>query len=132
MPLQLPEHLAKILASIETEERLEVLRLIRAGRPKTYSARTIAKELSLSPAVAESALAMLCGRGYLTVSIATDLFYAYAPISLALDEALDAIFALYRDDRAEVVRALGRPSVKGAAHTFANAFLVRKKGDDDG
>jgi len=136
MPLQLPEHLARIVESIETEDRLEVLRLLRATQPKTFSARAVAKELSLSAGVAEAALAMLCGRGYLTVTIANDLFYAYAPVSATLDEALRELFELVAADRESVVSALGRPSAKGAAQTFANAFLVgRNRGgrnDDDG
>lgn len=132
MPPDFPEHLARLLtSSIETVERLDILCLLRATRPKTFTARAVATELSISTATAETALAMLCGRGFLTVSIASDLFYSYAPISPKIDTALEEIVKLLSKDRTRVVDVLRAGKGRDPAHAFANAFLVRKK-DDDG
>ena len=69
-----PEHLARLLtSSIETQERLDVLCLLKRSRPRTFTAKSVATELSIPTSRAETALAMLCGRGFLTVNIANDL-----------------------------------------------------------
>jgi hypothetical protein len=75
---------------------------------------------------------MLCGRGFLTVNIASDLFYSYAPISPTIDAdaALGEIFALLERDRALVLDVLQKKHGRDPAHAFANAFLVRKKKDN--
>lgn len=127
-----PEHLARLLtSSIETVERLDILCLLRATRPKTFTARAVATELSLSVTAVETAMAMLCGRGFLTVSIANDLFYSYAPVSPTIDKALEEIVKHLSTDRAKVLDVLRAGRGKDPAHAFANAFLVRKK-DGDG
>ena len=132
MPKELPEHLVRLLTtSIETLERFEVLALLRATRPKTFTARAVAVELSISSATAEAALAMLCGRGFLTVSIANDLFYSYAPVSPSMDASFEELVKLYSDDRATIVTTLKQRDRRDPVKAFADAFLVRKKGDDD-
>src|SRR5690348_3763787 len=100
MVVAFPEHLARLLtSSIETEERLDVLCLLKQARPRTFTAKTVAAELGIATSKAEQALAMLCGRGFLTVSIANDLFYSYAPVSPTIDKALDELSKLYATDR---------------------------------
>ena len=132
MPDAFPEHLARLLtSSIETEERLDVLCLLKRARPRTFTAKTIASELAIPSSKAETALAMLCGRGFLTVNIASDLFYSYAPVSPTIDKALDELVVWIAKDRGRVIEALNRKDVRDPAHAFANAFLVRKK-DGDG
>ena len=127
-----PEHLARLLtSSIETQERLDVLCLLKRSRPRTFTAKSIATELSIPTSRAETALAMLCGRGFLTVNIANDLFYSYAPVSPTIDKALDDITQLYDRERSRVIEVLAKKHGRDPAHAFANAFLVRKK-DGDG
>lgn len=127
-----PEHLARLLtSSIETQERLDVLCLLKKARPRTFTARTVASELGIASSKAENALAMLCGRGFLTVTIANDLFYSYAPVSPTIDTALDELMNILDKDRPRVLDVLNRQHGRDPAHAFANAFLVRKK-DDDG
>jgi hypothetical protein len=128
----LPERLLHLLTtSIQTSERLEVLFLLSATRPKTFTARTVATELSMGVATAESALAMLCGRGFLEVSIANDLFYAFAPVDPTMKESVEELVAVYAKERAAVLAVLRRPEDRDPVSAFANAFLVRKK-DRDG
>jgi hypothetical protein len=127
-----PEHLARLLtSSIETEERLDVLCLLKKARPRTFTARSVASELGMPTAKAETSLAMLCGRGFLTVTIANDLFYSYAPVSPTIDKALDELVTVLQKDRARVLDVLNKQHGRDPAHAFANAFLVRKK-DGDG
>jgi hypothetical protein len=117
-----PEHLARLLtSSIETEERLDVLCLLKRARPRTFTAKGVASELGIA----------LCGRGFLTVTIANDLFYSYAPVSPTIDKALDELVKLLDGDRKRVLEVLKKQHGKDPAHAFANAFLVRKK-DGDG
>lgn len=127
-----PEHLARLLtSSIETEERLDVLCLLKKGRPRTFTAKAVASELAIPASKAENALAMLCGRGFLTVTIASDLFYSYAPVSPTIDKALDELTKLVDSDRPRILDVLNKQHGRDPAHAFANAFLVRKK-DGDG
>ncbi|MBX3208551.1 MAG: hypothetical protein KF764_26195 [Labilithrix sp.] len=123
----IPEHLAPLLtSSIESVERLEILLHLRARRGKTFGARAVAEALRVSSVFAEQHLAILCGRGFLEVSIGSDLIYGYQPVSAALDAALQEIEELYRDRRADVVAVLKSPLARDPAEVFADAFLIRK------
>lgn len=127
-----PDHLARLLtSSIETEERLDVLCLLKRARPRAFNAKSVASELNIAKSKVENALAMLCGRGFLTVNIANDLFYSYAPVSPTIDAALDELVDLYVRERPRVLEVLTKQHGRDPVHAFANAFLVRKK-DGDG
>lgn len=129
----IPEHLARLLASsIESADRLDILMHLRANRGKTFSARSIAMLLRVSSVASEQHLALLCGRGFLTVSIGTDLLYSYQPVSAAIDIALQEIADLLVTRRADVLAAVKDRTKQDPAHVFANAFLIRKKGRRDG
>lgn len=132
MAKDFPEHLARLLtSSIETPERLDVLCLLKKARPRTFTAKSVAAELSITSGTAETALAMLCGRGFLTVNISNDLFYSYAPVSPTIDAALDELTTLLARDRGRVLEVMKDKHGRDPVHVFANAFLVRKK-DGDG
>lgn len=133
MPTEFPEHLARLLTtSIQTIERLDILCLLRATQPKTFTARAVATELAMSTATVETALAMLCGRGFLTVSIANDLFYSYAPVSPAIDESLEELVKILESNRNKVLAVLRAGEPRDAAQEFADAFVVRKRRRGDG
>lgn len=126
-----PEHLARLLtSSIETEERLDVLCLLKRSRPRTFTSKSVASELGISAGRAENALAMLCGRGFLTVTIASDHFYSYDPVSPTIDKALDELVKQLDRGRVRVIDVLNKKDGRDPVHVFANAFLVRKKNDD--
>lgn len=132
MSTDFPEHLARLLtSSIQTLERLDIVCLLRATQPKTFTARAVATELAISTAAAETALAMLCGRGFLTVSIANDLFYAYAPVSPTIDAALAEIVTLVSANRSKVVELLRAGRGRDPARAPADASLAGRR-DDDG
>ncbi|MBX3228513.1 MAG: hypothetical protein KIT84_07665 [Labilithrix sp.] len=126
--------MARLLtSSIESVERLDVLLHLRSDPTHTFTARTLAAALKLPTASVEQDLAILCGRGFLTVSIGNDLLYAYKPISPAIDEVLREVADLNRLRRSDVVAALISRDGKDPVRAFANAFLIRgnKKGDGD-
>src|SRR5688500_14325560 len=116
MAAAFPEHLARLLtSSIETEERLGVLCLLKRAHPRTFTSKTVASELGVASARAENALAMLCGRGFLTVNIANDLFYSYAPVSPTIDKALDELVGWLAKDRRKVIEALNSKDARDPA-----------------
>lgn len=124
---RIPEHIARLLtSSIETVERLDVLLHLRANKGKLFGARAVAQALHMSTAVAEQHLAILCGRGFLTVSIGSDLIYGYQPVSSAIDVAMQEVADLSRDRRPDVLATLRDASDRDPVHAFANAFLIRK------
>jgi hypothetical protein len=127
---RIPEHLKRLLSSsIESVERLDILLFLRAQKPKSFSARGLGTALRVPSVKAEQHLAILCGRGFLTVTIGSDLVYAYQPVSPTIDAALAEIVDLNRERRTEVIAALEDGSQRDSLHAFANAFLIRKKDD---
>jgi predicted ArsR family transcriptional regulator len=123
---KIPEHVARLLASsIESEQRLDILLHLRASPGKSFTARAVAATLPISSASAEQHLAILCGRGFLTVSIGSDLLYAYQPVSPAIDAAVAEIERLVHTCRGAVVAALREANGKDPVRAFANAFVIR-------
>ncbi|HVH41685.1 MAG TPA: hypothetical protein VM925_05060 [Labilithrix sp.] len=125
---RIPEHLVKLLASsIETAERLDILLHLRAHPTRSFGARAVAAAVGGSSVQAEQHLAILCGRGFLTVSIGADLLYGYQPVSPAVDVALKEIEVLNRERRADLIATMQDTTERDPVHAFANAFLVRKR-----
>lgn len=121
MPEQrsIPEHLARLLtSSVESVERLEILLHLRAHRGKSFGARAVAHALHVSSVFAEQHLTILCGRGFLTVSIGTDLLYGYQPVSAALDAAMQEVEDIYRDRPAAVVATLNSHAERDPVTVF--------------
>lgn len=134
MSERVPEHVARLLtSSIESVERLDVLLHLRAAPTHTFSARAVARALRLATHDVEHHLAILCGRGFLTVSFGSDLLYAYKPISPAIAQVLSELDVLNRMYRQDVIATLQARDGKDPVRAFANAFLIRdtKKGGKD-
>ncbi len=77
---------------------------------------------------------MLCGRGFLSVSIGSDHLYGYKPVSPTIEVALAEIAQLNDRSREAILASFAAPTGRDSLHAFANAFLVRKsdkKGDGD-
>lgn len=125
---RIPEHAARLLtSSIESIERLDLLLHLRAEAPHAFGARALAAALHVTPQTVETDLAVLCGRGFLTVNIGSDLLYAYKPVSTAIEEVLAELEALNRVQRADIVSALAARTSRDSGHAFANSVLVRKR-----
>ena len=93
---------------VESPDRLDVLLLARRERPKVLTARTLSAQLDLSRASAERELAILCGRGFLAVTIKEDLVYVYSPATDALDAHVAKLAQLWAspETRPEVLALL--------------------------
>jgi hypothetical protein len=122
---KVPEHVARLLASsVETVERLDLLLYLRGLEGKAVAAKTVANARQTSIVSTEQNLAILCGRGFLTVNIGNDLLYAYQPISPTIDAVLGEVDTLVRDCREDVLKALLDDRGRDPVRAFANAFLV--------
>src|SRR4051812_16451635 len=97
-----PEIERLLAAAVESVERLEVLLLLRREQPKAFTGKTLGRAMSLAPAVADTHLAVLCGRGFLGVTFANDLSYAYQPISAKIAQQVTTLAQLWNDRRADV------------------------------
>jgi hypothetical protein len=122
--------LEALVALLESPAALEILLLVRASPGKSFTARGIGKELQITAASAERELALLCGRGFLAVSLGNDLNYAYRPMSPEVDGTIGKLAALWTTDRDAIMRALMRKKAD-PIRAFAAAFRFRD-GDDDG
>jgi hypothetical protein len=127
----LPPNIERLLTvAVESPERLEVLLLLRRNRPKTFTSRTVGRELYVTPASAERDLALLCGRGFLSVTIGNDLLYSYKPVTAELEASVDRLLAIYDERKADVLAALQDRQAHDPVRAFADAFKLRKEGDD--
>lgn len=120
-----------IVDVLDSFEKLEVIvALDRAGRP--LSLADLARAASLDDRLIGDAADGLVADA--VVTCASDLY--------RLDRTgpwgpkLDALLALYRGDRLEVVTMMSKASLERmrerAARAFADAFVIRKKGQHDG
>jgi hypothetical protein len=126
--------LQRILSvAVESVERLEILLLLRRDQPKTFTAKTLRAQLSITAASLDTHLAILCGRGFLGVTIGNDLVYTYRPISAKIDQQVAEIAALWTTRRADVEAVFRERGEHDPVQIFADAFRFKRKGDrDDG
>jgi hypothetical protein len=118
-------------AAIESVARLEILLMMRRDRPRSTTAKALAHVLSMRGAEIDTHLAVLCGRGFLGVTIANDLIYTYKPISPKIEQQVTDLARLWSTRRADVEAILdGSPPTP--ANVFADAFRFRKKDGRDG
>lgn len=122
----IPERLVELLrVAIESEARLAVLLHLRRHMPKGFTAAAVGAALYTSPASAERDLALLCGRGFLAVTLGVDLLYTYRPVKPNLDAEVAELERLWSERPAEVTRILRRLDTDPAT-AFADAFRLRK------
>lgn len=100
----------------------------RADPNRAFSASAVAAALRRTPSSAERDLALLCGRGFLAVSIGNDLNYTYKPMNAETDAAVAEIARLYAHSPG-TIRAAFQPQ-RDPVREFAEAFRVRKDDDD--
>lgn len=89
MKAPLSPALHRLVASLESVERLEILLHVRNLRGRRVTAPAIAATFRVSASSAEQHLSKLCACGYLAVEIGTALHYTYRPISTSIREAVD-------------------------------------------
>lgn len=126
-----PEIERILSVAIESADRLEILLTLRQEQPKTFTAKTLRERLALPSASIDTHLAILCGRGYLGVTIGNDLVYTYRPISQKIDQQVADIAALWATRRSDVEALFRLRRENDPVRRFADAFRFKRKEDDD-
>jgi hypothetical protein len=126
----LPEGVRRLIAdSIDSVEQLEILLLLQQHPERTWTAESVARELRVSPLSAGDRLEDLTHDAL--VARVQGEEYRYAPETAALDEAVKGLATAYTERRVTVINLIfSKPVDK--IRTFADAFRLRKKGDDNG
>jgi hypothetical protein len=128
----LPEGVRQLIAdSIDSVEQLEILLLLQQHPARTWTAESVARELRVSPLSAGDRLEDLTRDALLVRVKGNEEEYRYAPGSAALDEAARGLATAYTERRVTVINLIfSKPVDK--IRTFADAFRLRKKEDDNG
>lgn len=119
-----------IADSIDSVEQLEILLLLLQHPERTWTAESVARELRVSALSAGDRLEDLT-HDALLARVKASQEYRYAPGSAALDEAARGLATAYSERRVTVINLIfSKPVDK--IRTFADAFRLRKKEDDNG
>lgn len=122
---------------MESYEQLEVLLLLRARPDDAWAANAVGSELHMPEAAADHSLRALSRHGLLSVAASPkELVFSYRPESAELAALVEKLAGAYTEQRIEVVRLMTTNSIDrlraGALRTFANAFILGKKGGKGG
>ena len=118
--------IAFLAEQIESVLELEVLLLLQARAPQTWTAVELARTLKIDQAWAAELLARFAERRLLSRAPGTPPQYAYAPADPPLDETVQAVAHAYATHR---VRIIGLIFSKPASNlkSFAEAFRLRRE-----
>ncbi|QRK11939.1 hypothetical protein JQX13_18910 [Archangium violaceum] len=127
----LPEVVRRLIAeNIDSVEQLEILLLLFQHPGRTWTAESVARELRVSSISAGERLEDLTYDGLVVRVEGSEGEYRYGPETPSLDEAVRGLAAAYSERRVTVINLIfSKPVDK--IRTFADAFRLRKKGDDD-
>jgi hypothetical protein len=131
-PGDLPEEVRRLIAeNIDSVEQLEILLLLFQHPDRSWNAETVARELRISPISAGERLEDLTYDGFVSRADGSEAGYRYGPESPELDAAVRGLATAYPTRRVTVINLIfSKPVDK--IRTFADAFRLRKKGDDNG
>jgi hypothetical protein len=107
---------------------LEVLLLLRATRPRAWSAAVLAAELRIDAHFAEGRLAELARAG-LVEAAGGEATYRYAPEPAERDALVEQLDLAYAERRVSVVTLI-YAAPRDQARAFADAFRMRKERED--
>jgi len=133
----LPEDVRALLHEhIESYEQLEVLLLLRRERYEAWTVTGLAARLRVREELIESALERLEAAGLVaTTGSAPAPRFAYRPSSSGLDAAAGRLDREYAERPIRVIQHMSANAIErlrtAAMHTFADAFVLKKKKDDD-
>ncbi|WNG32920.1 hypothetical protein F0U61_04295 [Archangium violaceum] len=120
-----------IAENIDSVEQLEILLLLFQHPQRTWNAESVARELRVSALSAGERLEDLNYDGLVARVDGSAGEYRYGPETPALDEAVRGLATAYAERRVTVINLIfSKPVDK--IRTFADAFRLRKKGDDNG
>jgi len=121
-----------LFAPLDSFEKLEVVVALYRASAHTSSVAALAKLCELSPDITSRTIDELARAGFVEGAEGLTRLTAGTEDLAAIGE----LVAVYDDDRIVIVRALSEISMdkirRMAARTFADAFNLRKKREDDG
>jgi len=132
----LPEDVRALLTEhIESYEQLEVLLLLRRERYEEWTVEGLAARLHVREELIRSALDGLKAGGLVAISTAPAPRFAYRPTSSGLDAAAGRLDREYAERPIRIIQLMSANAIErvrtAALHTFADAFVLKKK-DSDG
>jgi DNA-binding FadR family transcriptional regulator len=119
-----PELRAFLHSCIESIEQIELLMMLR-GSDRLRTAREVAAEFGISPALARRDLETLSARGLLEVRVGEETAYRYRPKTEELGRYSDLLAQHYVTSRPAVLGFVATES-RLSAKRFADAFKLRK------
>lgn len=122
---------------VESYEELRILLLLQTRPNESWAPSAVAAKLQMPEAVAEQNLRGLCRQGLLTPAVPLDTgAFRYQPESPELAMLVEKLVETYENHQMEVVQMMTTNAIERlrarALRTFANAFLIGKKGGKDG
>ena len=133
----LPEDVRALLHEhIDSYEQLEILLLLRRERHERWTGEALASRLHLGAELIETALASLRTSRLVEAVEGTRATFAYRPANPGLDTAVGRLEREYAERPILIIQQMSANSIErlrtAALHTFADAFVLKKKDDDRG
>lgn len=132
--MKLPEPISELLENrIDSFEKLELIVALHEAPRTTMSVEELCRALKLPrDAIREAAVEL---RGVSLVVLTSRGDVQLLPPSNREHAAVTELVRIYRDDRLAVVKAMGEIALARirnlASRAFADAFVIRKKRDDE-
>ena len=122
---------------IESYEQLEVLLLLRRERAAEWTVAGLAARLRIREELIASALEGLKGGGLVgAIGTAPEGRFAYRPASSGIDAATGRLEREYAERPIRIIQLMSANAIDrvrtAALHTFADAFVLKKKDTDRG
>lgn len=133
----LPEDVRELLNEhIDSYEQLETLLLLRRERYEEWTVDGLAARLHIHAELVESALAGLKVSGLVEATATTPARFAYRPTSSRLDGASGRLEREYAERPILIIQLMSANSIErlrtATLHTFADAFVLKKKDKERG
>jgi hypothetical protein len=123
--------------AIESYEQLELLLLLKREPAQHWSLQSLSARLRISSSLIEAALpALLATKLLQSDTTCPEVHYSYAQASDALDATVTRLERLYAEQPILIVKLMSANAIErvrtAALHTFADAFILRSRGKDNG
>jgi hypothetical protein len=133
----LPEDVRALLHQhIDSYEQLETLLLLRRERYEQWTSAGLAARLRVPGDLIETALKGLGASGLVAAAGGVPARFAYRAASPALDAAVGHLEREYAERPILIIQLMSANAIErlrtAALHTFADAFVLNKKGDHRG
>ena len=133
----LPEDVRALLHQhIESYEQLETLLLLRRERYEQWTGEGLAARLRVRAELIETAVAGLEASGLVERAGAAPTRFAYRAADTGLDAAVGRLEREYAERPILIIQLMSANAIErlrtAALHTFADAFVLKKKDKDRG